>query len=361
MAARSDISEAGSLQSLKLSHNESPSVSFSKDHDLQSTRLQVLLFDRECDPPVSRWCHTAELSTKVNGWISKFPDLGVAPAPVLPPAPPSRSQLDDTPNWYSEPSGSTSLLTYSVMSGGMPLPVMTLPCWAAPSRPLNYATDALRRTQPDQSLSSAGHLTQPSRLWDTRSRGTTPTRLGFQSPRNDFPANGAVNRRRPPVRHWEESDEAYLQSGSQLSSRRDRTDRPYYTTSVARWKRRTIVQTTVAELQGWFDSQIRRAASGAEPSSPSNNSNLGGFASIRGHKPSDRQPNRGRKHSRKQDQDSGEESNDSRSERKKSKILKTVESSGKRFACPFCKRYPEKYQLQKSCGQSSWPTVHRVK
>lgn len=56
------------------------------------------------------------------------------------------------------------------------------------------------------------------------------------------------------------------------------------------------------------------------------------------------------------DNDDGE-----RRKRKDTALRSTAGECLRKFACPFCKRYPKSENLQKSCHRPGWHSVHRVK
>ncbi len=77
----------------------------------------------------------------------------------------------------------------------------------------------------------------------------------------------------------------------------------------------------------------------------------------------------GRKRALDEDEDEDEDGNPGQGggddgERKKRRDLTSGTQLGERlrkFACPFCKRYPNSKKLPKSCHGPGWPSVHRVK
>jgi hypothetical protein len=62
-----------------------------------------------------------------------------------------------------------------------------------------------------------------------------------------------------------------------------------------------------------------------------------------------------------QDGEDGEEDEDGGRRRKKPSKGITKSSDGRRFACPFSKNDPEKYQDVRSCAGFGWETIHRLK
>ena len=57
----------------------------------------------------------------------------------------------------------------------------------------------------------------------------------------------------------------------------------------------------------------------------------------------------------------GDGNGDERRKRNNSTSTKLLAENLKKFACPFCKRYPGSENLQKSCLGPGWRSVHRVK